>query len=71
MHGGVRAALVELNCETDFVARAMHSSESESGLVADVAHTAAFLAEAGSSTTRRPTGRAVTRAQELLLRKKQ
>jgi elongation factor Ts len=40
-HGGVRAALVELNCETDFVARNALFSR----LVADVAHTAAFLAE--------------------------
>ncbi|KAH9024427.1 hypothetical protein EDB84DRAFT_1506831 [Lactarius hengduanensis] len=40
-HGGVRAALVELNCETDFVARNALFAR----LVADVAHTAAFLAE--------------------------
>jgi elongation factor Ts len=40
-HGGVRAALVELNCETDFVARNALFSR----LVADLAHTAAFLAE--------------------------
>ncbi|KAH9980790.1 hypothetical protein BJV74DRAFT_946750 [Russula compacta] len=41
--GGVRAALVELNCETDFVARnALFRS-----LVADVAHTAAFFAGEG------------------------
>ena len=40
-HGSVRAALVELNCETDFVARNALFSR----LVADVAHTAAFLAE--------------------------
>ncbi|KAI9449844.1 hypothetical protein F5148DRAFT_619884 [Russula earlei] len=39
--GGVRAALVELNCETDFVARNALFGR----LVADVAHTAAFLAE--------------------------
>ena len=42
--GGVRAALVELNCETDFVARNALFGR----LVADVAHTAAFLAESGS-----------------------
>ncbi|KAI0281232.1 hypothetical protein BGY98DRAFT_959372 [Russula aff. rugulosa BPL654] len=42
--GGVRAALVELNCETDFVARNALFGH----LVADVAHTAAFLAESGS-----------------------
>ena len=39
--GGVRAALVELNCETDFVAR----NELFGRLLADIAHTAAFLAE--------------------------
>jgi len=39
--GGVRAALVELNCETDFVARNALFGQ----LIADVAHTAAFLAE--------------------------
>jgi elongation factor Ts len=39
--GGVRAALVELNCETDFVARNALFGR----LVADVAHTAAFLSE--------------------------
>ncbi|KAH9973231.1 hypothetical protein BGW80DRAFT_1437263 [Lactifluus volemus] len=39
--GGVRASLVELNCETDFVARNALFGR----LVADVAHTAAFLAE--------------------------
>lgn len=44
-HGGVRAALVELNCETDFVARNALFAR----LVADVAHTAAFLAEPDSS----------------------
>src|SRR6266403_4324277 len=43
--GGVRAALVELNCETDFVARNALFGR----LVADVAHTAAFLAESGSN----------------------
>ncbi|VDC05794.1 unnamed protein product [Peniophora sp. CBMAI 1063] len=39
--GGVRAALVELNCETDFVGR----NDLFGALLADVAHTAAFLAE--------------------------
>lgn len=39
---GVRAAMVELNCETDFVAR----NELFSTLALDIAHTAAFLAEA-------------------------
>ncbi|KAF8265131.1 hypothetical protein EI94DRAFT_1831409 [Lactarius quietus] len=47
-HGGVRAALVGLNCETDFVARNTIFPR----LVADVAHTAAFLAEPGSSSSR-------------------
>lgn len=39
--GAVRAAMVELNCETDFVAR----NELFGKLLADIAHTAAFLAE--------------------------
>lgn len=43
--GGVRAALIELNCETDFVARNALFGR----LVADVAHTAAFLAESSSN----------------------
>ncbi|KAM5535837.1 hypothetical protein V8D89_010455 [Ganoderma adspersum] len=38
---GVRAAMVELNCETDFVAR----NELFNKLLGDIAHTAAFLAE--------------------------
>ena len=46
-HDGVRAALVELNCETDFVARNALFGR----LVADVAHTAAFLAEPSDSST--------------------
>ena len=44
--GGLRAALVELNCETDFVARNALFGR----LVSDVAHTAAFLAESGSGS---------------------
>jgi elongation factor Ts len=44
--GGVRAALIELNCETDFVARNALFGR----LVADVAHTAAFLAESSSGS---------------------
>ena len=44
--GGVRAALVELNCETDFVARNALFGR----LVSDVAHTAAFLAEPESES---------------------
>ncbi|OSD03308.1 hypothetical protein PYCCODRAFT_1388874 [Trametes coccinea BRFM310] len=39
--GGVRAAMVELNCETDFVAR----NELFGKLLSDIAHTAAYLAE--------------------------
>jgi elongation factor Ts len=39
--GGVRAAMVELNCETDFVARNPRFDT----LVADIAHTAAFIVE--------------------------
>lgn len=43
--GGVRAAMVELNCETDFVGR----NELFARLAMDIAHTAAFIAEAKSS----------------------
>ncbi|KAL0951604.1 hypothetical protein HGRIS_008282 [Hohenbuehelia grisea] len=39
--GGVRAAMVELNCETDFVGR----NELFGKLAADIAHTAAFISE--------------------------
>ncbi|EGN93096.1 hypothetical protein SERLA73DRAFT_189919 [Serpula lacrymans var. lacrymans S7.3] len=39
--GSVRAAMVELNCETDFVGR----GELFSQLAADIAHTAAFISE--------------------------
>lgn len=39
--GGLRAAMIELNCETDFVAR----NELFTQLAADIAHTAAFLTE--------------------------
>ncbi|CDO73001.1 hypothetical protein BN946_scf185007.g55 [Trametes cinnabarina] len=39
--GAVRAAMVELNCETDFVAR----NELFGKLLSDIAHTAAYLAE--------------------------
>ncbi|KAH7338978.1 elongation factor TS-domain-containing protein [Rhizoctonia solani] len=42
----VRAAMVEVNCETDFVAR----NEIFSKLVADIAHTTAYLAEAPSES---------------------
>ncbi|KLO07097.1 hypothetical protein SCHPADRAFT_1001907 [Schizopora paradoxa] len=38
---GIRASMVELNCETDFVAR----NELFSKLLADISHTFAFLAE--------------------------
>ncbi|QRV80457.1 elongation factor ts [Ceratobasidium sp. AG-Ba] len=44
---GVRAAMIEVNCETDFVAR----NDIFAKLVADIAHTAAYLAEAPSSST--------------------
>ncbi|CAA7264795.1 unnamed protein product [Cyclocybe aegerita] len=40
--GAVRAALVELNCETDFVAR----NDLFAQLAADIAHTAAYMSEA-------------------------
>lgn len=43
--GGVRAAMVEVNCETDFVGRNARFD----ALVADIAHTAAFMAEAQNS----------------------
>ncbi|KZT08716.1 EF-TsMt 2 [Laetiporus sulphureus 93-53] len=39
--GGVRAAMVELNCETDFVAR----NDLFANLLDDIAHTAAFISE--------------------------
>jgi elongation factor Ts len=51
--GGVRAAMVELNCETDFVGR----NELFGKLAADIAHTAAFItdpASADSGTLFRP-----------------
>lgn len=44
--GAVRAAIVELNCETDFVAR----NDLFSALARDIAHTAAFLAEPTTSS---------------------
>lgn len=40
-YGGIRAAMVELNCETDFVGR----NELFGRLAADIAHTAAFNAD--------------------------
>jgi elongation factor Ts len=43
---GVRAAMVELNCETDFVAR----NELFARLAMDIAHTAAFISEAQQGT---------------------
>lgn len=39
--GGIRAAMVELNCETDFVGRNALFGQ----LAADIAHTAAFITE--------------------------
>ncbi|KAI6047897.1 elongation factor TS-domain-containing protein [Pisolithus marmoratus] len=44
--GGVRAAMIELNCETDFVGR----NELFARLAADIAHTAAFITEHDSSS---------------------
>ncbi|KAF9531913.1 elongation factor TS-domain-containing protein [Crepidotus variabilis] len=43
--GGVRAAMVELNCETDFVGR----NELFAKLAQDIAHTAAYISEAKSN----------------------
>ena len=40
-NGSLRAAMVELNCETDFVAR----NELFAKLAADIAHTAAFISD--------------------------
>ncbi|KAG0700647.1 elongation factor TS-domain-containing protein [Suillus ampliporus] len=45
--GGVRAAMVELNCETDFVGRNALFGQ----LAADIAHTAAFITEPTDSPT--------------------
>jgi len=39
--GGIRGAMIELNCETDFVAR----NDLFGRLLADIAHTAAFITE--------------------------
>ena len=47
---GMRAALVELNCKTDFVAHNALFSR----LISDVAHTATFLAELSDSSTTPP-----------------
>lgn len=44
-YGGIRAAMVELNCETDFVGR----NELFGRLAADIAHTVAFNADATDS----------------------
>ncbi|KAF5352768.1 hypothetical protein D9756_005893 [Leucocoprinus leucothites] len=50
-YGGVRAAMIELNCETDFVGR----NELFGRLAADIAHTAAFISDAtGSSAALQP-----------------
>ena len=40
--GGIRAAMIELNCETDFVGR----NDLFARLALDIAHTAAFISEA-------------------------
>ncbi|KAI6120649.1 elongation factor TS-domain-containing protein [Pisolithus croceorrhizus] len=47
---GVRAAMIELNCETDFVGR----NELFARLAADIAHTAAFITEHDSSSPYEP-----------------
>ena len=44
--GGIRAAMIELNCETDFVGR----NELFTQLALDIAHSAAFISEAKSNT---------------------
>ncbi|PFH52262.1 hypothetical protein AMATHDRAFT_74323 [Amanita thiersii Skay4041] len=44
-NGGIRAAMVELNCETDFVAR----NENFERLAADIAHTAAYMSDQSGS----------------------
>ncbi|KAF8640541.1 hypothetical protein AX17_000203 [Amanita inopinata Kibby_2008] len=44
-NGAVRAAMVELNCETDFVARNEHFER----LAADIAHTAAYISDSNGS----------------------
>lgn len=49
--GGVRAAMVELNCETDFVGR----NELFSNLVNDIAHSTAFHATEPSDFEQNPT----------------
>ncbi|TFK41855.1 elongation factor Ts, mitochondrial [Crucibulum laeve] len=43
--GGVRAAMIELNCETDFVGR----NELFGRLAADIAHTAAYISDPSGS----------------------
>ncbi|KDR85705.1 hypothetical protein GALMADRAFT_132366 [Galerina marginata CBS 339.88] len=48
--GGVRAAMVELNCETDFVSQ----NELFARLAVDIAHTAAFISEAAQTRTQTP-----------------
>ena len=45
--GGVRAGMVELNCETDFVER----NELFAKLASDIAHTVAFISEAKNNST--------------------
>ncbi|KAG2156588.1 elongation factor TS-domain-containing protein [Suillus bovinus] len=45
--GSIRAAMVELNCETDFVGRNVLFGQ----LAADIAHTAAFITEPTDSST--------------------
>jgi elongation factor Ts len=50
-YGGIRAAMVELNCETDFVGR----NELFGRLAGDISHTAAYISDAtGSKNAFRP-----------------
>ena len=48
--GGVRAAMIELNCETDFVGR----NELFVKLSSDIAHSTAFLSEESPDFQRNP-----------------
>jgi elongation factor Ts len=60
---GVRAAMVELNCETDFVGRNQLFGQ----LVTDIAHTAAFISEPqGSQSFLRPCSLDMLRDAPLL-----
>jgi elongation factor Ts len=58
---GVRAAIVELNCETDFVAR----NELFSSLALDMAHTAAFMTEPAPSVSAHSHGTITSLSSQL------